>query len=132
MKGGGHILNSMIIERDFSIEEFIKKLNDPRIGAIVSYLGLVKDKDNKIKGMKVDVSNETAEEIEDLKKEALEDFDIEKVEIVLRKGLLKIGDNILIILIGAKHRKDAFRACEYLIDKLKMSKTIKMREIKAG
>ncbi len=125
-------MSSIIIETDFSIEEFIKKLNDPRIGAIVSYLGLVKDKDNKIKGMRVDVSDETAEEIEDLKKEALEDFDIEKVEIIIHRGLLKIGDNILIVLIGAKHRKDAFRACEYLIDKLKMSKTIRMREIRIG
>ena len=125
-------MSSIIIETDFSIEEFIKKLNDPRIGAIVSYLGLVKDKDNKIKGMRVDVSDETAEEIEDLKTEALEDFDIEKVEIIIHRGLLKIGDNILIVLIGAKHRKDAFRACEYLIDKLKMSKTIRMREIRIG
>jgi molybdopterin synthase catalytic subunit len=32
---------------------------------------------------------------------------------------LKVGDNIVLIVVGAKHRKEAFLACEYLIDSLK-------------
>jgi molybdopterin synthase catalytic subunit len=31
--------------------------------------------------------------------------------------------------VGARHRKEAFRACEYLIDALKMVKEIKREEI---
>jgi molybdopterin synthase catalytic subunit len=54
-----------------------------------------------------------------LEREAREKFNIEAVEIVHRAGSLRVGENIVVILVGAKHRKEAFRACEYLIDELK-------------
>jgi molybdopterin synthase catalytic subunit len=119
----------MITQEDFSIDEFVRKMKKPEIGAIVSYLGMVRDEDSEIKGMEIRVSKGKAEEeVENLKRNALEKFGIEEVEIIHRKGSLKVGDNITLILVGAKHRKEAFRACEYLIDALKMIKAIRRRE----
>lgn len=120
----------MITEEDFSIDELVGMTRCSQIGAIVSYLGIVRDRNNKIKGMKIGVSDSAGKEIESLKKDALEIFEIERVEIKLHKGLLEIGDNILVVLVGAAHRRDAFRACEYLIDKLKVCKGIKMEEVR--
>mgnify|MGYP000235733943 CR=1 FL=1 len=119
----------MITQEDFSIDELVRKMKKPEIGAIVSYLGMVRDEDSEIKGMEIRVSEGKAEEeVENLKRNALEKFGIEEVEIIHRKGSLKVGDNIAHILVGAKHRKEAFRACEYLIDALKMIKAIRRRE----
>jgi len=119
----------MITQEDFSIDELVRKMKKPEIGAIVSYLGMVRDEDSEIKGMEIRVSKGKAEEeVENLKRNALEKFGIEEVEIIHRKGSLKVGDNITLILVGAKHRKEAFRACEYLIDALKMIKAIRRRE----
>ena len=42
--------------------------------------------------------------------------ELEAVEIVHREGSLNVGENIVVILVGARHRKEAFQACEYLID----------------
>ena len=121
----------MITEEDFSIDELVRKMKKPEIGAIVSYLGMVRDEDSEIKGMEIRVSEgEAGEELENLKRNALDKFDIEAVEIVHREGSLKVGDNITLILVGAKHRKEAFRACEYLIDVLKMTKAIRRRELR--
>ncbi len=84
-----------------------------------------------IKGVEVEVYREMAEEeLKKLKRDALEKFDIEAVEIVHREGSLKVGENIVVILVGAKHRKDAFRACEYLIDELKKKVPIWKKDLK--
>ena len=121
----------LITEEDFSIDEFVRKMKKPEIGVIVSYLGMVRDEDSEIKGMEIRISEgEAGEELENLKRKALDKFDIEAVEIVHREGSLKVGDNITLILVGAKHRKEAFRACEYLIDALKMTKAIRRRELR--
>ena len=122
----------LITEEDVSIDELMKQMKTSEMGAIVSYLGMVRDEDSDIKGMEIRVSEgEAEEEVEDLKRNALEKFDIEDVEIIHRKGSLKVGDNIALILVGAEHRKEAFRACEYLIDELKMIKAMKRRELRS-
>lgn len=109
----------MITKEDFSIDELVEKLKKPEIGAIVTFLGVVRE-DSGIKGLNVEVYEEMGmEELDKLEHEAREKFEIEAVEIVHREGALKVGENIVAILVGAKHRKEAFRACEYLIDELK-------------
>ena len=119
----------MIMQDDFSIDELVMKMKKPEIGAIVTYLGMVRDEDGEIKGMEIQVSDDAEKEIGNLKRKALEKFGIEEVEIIHRKGSLKVGDNIALILVGAKHRKEAFRACEYIIDALKMIKAIRRRAV---
>jgi len=109
----------MIAKEDFSIDELVRKMKKPEMGAIVTFLGIVRA-DEGGKGMNVEVYEKMAvDELEKLEREAREKFEIEAVEIVHREGSLKVDENILVILVGAKHRKEAFRACEYLIDELK-------------
>ena len=121
----------MIAREDFSIDALVRKMKKPEIGAIVTFLGVVRG-EGGIKGLEVEVYREMAEEeLEKLEREALEKFDIEVVEIVHREGSLKVGENIVVILVGAKHRKDAFRACEYLINELKERVPIWKKELMA-
>lgn len=119
----------MIMQEDFSIDELVMKMKKPEICAIVTYHGMVRDEDGEIKGMEIEVSDDAENEIGNLKRKALDKFGIEEVEIIHRKGSLKGGDNIALILVGAKHRKEAFRACEYIIDALKMIKAIRRRAV---
>ncbi len=118
----------MITEQDFSLDELVRKLKKPKMGAIVTFLGIVRDEEG-LKGMEIEIKDKTRaeKELEQLKREALEKFDVEAVEIVHRKGSLEAGDNIVAILAGAKHRKEAFRACKYLIDVLRISETIRLK-----
>lgn len=121
----------MIAEQDFSIDALVRKMKKPELGlgCIVSFLGVVRA-DEGLKGMEIEIKDETKaeKELEFLKREALEKLDVKAVEIVHRKGSLEAGANIVAILVGAKHRKEAFRACEYLIDVLRISEAINMRE----
>jgi len=119
----------MITEQDFSLDELVRKMKKPEIGAIVTFLGVVRADGGEIKGMEIEIKDKTKaeKELERLKREALEKFDVESVEIVHRKGSLEAGDNIVAILVGAKHRKEAFKACEYLIDVLRISEAIRLK-----
>ncbi|NOZ77370.1 MAG: molybdenum cofactor biosynthesis protein MoaE, partial [Euryarchaeota archaeon] len=55
----------------------------------------------------------------ELRERALEDFDVIEVSIVHRTGEIMPGENIVLIVVGAEHRADAFDACRWLIDELK-------------
>ena len=121
----------MITDQNFSLDEFVRKLKKPEIGAIVTFLGVVRRADGEqVRGMNIEMSEKQAENVlEQLKREAVDKFDVEAVEIVHRKGLLDIGDSIVAILVGARHRKEAFRACEYIIDVLRISDAIRLQEL---
>nr|AAU84077.1 molybdopterin converting factor large subunit [uncultured archaeon GZfos36D8] len=118
----------MITEQDFFLDVLVRKMKNPEIGAIVTFLGVVRA-DETLKELEIEIKDEmkAEKELERLKREALEKFDVEAVEIVHRKGSLEAGDNIVAILVGAKHRKEAFRACEYLIDVLRISEAIRLK-----
>jgi molybdopterin synthase catalytic subunit len=122
----------MIAERDFSLDEFVRKLKKPEIGAIVTFLGVVRcaADGEQVSGMNIEMNEKKAEKVlEQLKREAIAKFDVEAVEIVHRKDLLAVGDSIVAILVGAGHRKEAFRACEYIIDLLRISDAIRLQEL---
>jgi len=110
----------MIVNEDFAIDNLVRELKRPEMGAIVMFLGMVRG-DEGVVGMRVEGDERAAaEKLEQVKQEALETFDVEAVEIAHRRaGSHLVGENILLILVGAKHRKSAFQACEYLIDAIK-------------
>ncbi len=111
----------MIVTDEFAIDELVRDLKRPEMGAIVMFLGMIRA-DDGVAGMRVEGDARNAEEkLERLQYEALEKFDIEAVNIVHRgTGSHPVGENMLLILVGAQHRKAAFEACEYLIDAIKV------------
>jgi molybdopterin synthase catalytic subunit len=109
---------------NFSIDTEIDRVRrrSTRIGGIATFLGTARDRS---KGR--DVSRITFEHYEgmaqkklrDIRERALTDFDIIEVLILHRYGPIDIGENIVLIVVGAEHRADAFQACRWCIDELK-------------
>jgi molybdopterin synthase catalytic subunit len=54
------------------------------------------------------------------------------VDIIHRTGRLKVGENILLIIVGAGHRHEAFEACEYVLERIKESVPIWKKETVKG
>ena len=54
---------------------------------------------------------------------------VSKVAIVHRTGVLQIGQASVVIAIASPHRADAFRACQYAIDRLKEIVPIWKKEV---
>jgi len=109
---------------DFSVDAEINLVRgrSKRIGGISIFLGTARDRS---KGR--DVVSITFEHYEgmaqkklrEIRERAMKDFDIIEVAILHRYGDIRIGDNIVLIVVGAEHRAEAFRACQWAIDELK-------------
>ncbi len=107
-----------ITEEDFKIGEMIGKAKHSDAGAVVTFLGIVRD--DGIVGMEIEAYTELAmQELGWIRDEAFDKFDLTSLDVIHRTGSLAVSDNILLIVCGAPHRKDAFAACEYVIDELK-------------
>jgi molybdopterin synthase catalytic subunit len=118
-----------ITKNDFSVEDVIGEIKKPDVGAIVSFLGTVRD--DNIKEMKIRIYQEMVKkELKKLENNARKRFDVTDIMIVHRYGRLHVGDNIVLIAASSSHRKDAFRACEYLINELKRVAPIWKEEIR--
>ncbi|TKB54388.1 MAG: hypothetical protein E8D50_04310 [Nitrospira sp.] len=109
---------------DFSVDAEIDRVRSKskRIGGIATFLGIARDRS---KGREVDsITFEHYEgmaqtKLREIRERALKDFDIIEVAILHRYGEIGIGDNIVLIVVGAEHRAEAFRACEWAIAELK-------------
>ena len=123
---------------DFSVDEEINRVRSrsTHIGGIATFLGTVRDRS---KGR--DVSLLTFEHYEgmaqkklrEIRERALHDFDVIEVLVLHRYGAINIGENVVLIVVGAEHRADAFKACEWCIDELKQITPIwKLEETPEG
>lgn len=99
---------------------------DGRIGAVVSFLGLVRDT-VEIDGKPAALTTMTLEhypkmterQLQDLEQEARRRWELTAVLIIHRYGDLRPGEPIVLVATASAHRQAAFDACNFLIDWLK-------------
>jgi len=109
---------------DFSVDEEIArvKASSGDIGGIVVFLGIGRgtSRGRSIKKLDFEHYPGMAEKrLNEIREQSLKDFDIKEVNIVHRISEIGIGENIVLIVVGAAHRADAFKACKWCIDELK-------------
>lgn len=122
---------------DFSVEEETNRIKErsKRIGGIVTFLGTARDfsRGKEINRIDFEYYPGMAEKkLNEIRERALADFDLIEVSIVHRVGRIGVGENIVLIVVAAQHRKDAFKACEWCIDELKRITPIWKREETPG
>ncbi|HPJ30374.1 MAG TPA: molybdenum cofactor biosynthesis protein MoaE [Methanothrix sp.] len=119
-----------ITEQEFSIQEVVARARRKEAGAVVSFLGTVRD--DGILGMEVEAYRDVAMgELEKIRDEAMEKFGLSSVEVIHRVGPLSLGDDIVLIVCSAAHRQAAFRGCEYILEAVKARVPIWKKEIRA-
>ena len=101
-------------------------------GAVVSFLGITRGLDNgkEIYRLEFDAwQNKLGQVLHSLAGEAIERFSVKKIAMSHRTGCVEAGENIVSIHVASAHRKEAFRACEWLIDELKVQAPIWKKEV---
>jgi len=111
-------------EADFDLGAEVAALRaaDARIGALASFLGLVRDLNDG-----ASVSEMTLEHYPGMTEKALEEivadakgrWEIYDVLVIHRVGPLKPCDQIVLVAVTSAHRGEAFAACEFIMDYLK-------------
>ena len=118
-----------VTKDDFDINAVIDRVRRPDMGALVTFLGTVRD-DGGIEVMELEAYEEVAEkELATIRDEAFAKYPVTAVEVIHRIGRLRVGEKILLIVVGAGHRKEAFDACEYILERIKESVPIWKKEI---
>ena len=119
-----------IAEKEISLERMIERVRRNEAGAVVSFLGTVRDDD--IEGMEVEAFRDPAlSEMEAIRQEAIGRFSLTAAEVAHRTGSLAVGESIVAIVCSAAHREEAFSGCRYILEELKSRAPLWKKEISA-
>lgn len=121
----------------FDVEKIISNLrkNKPSIGAVVSFIGYVREynediKTKKLKQMYLEHYPGMSEKaLMKIELNAKSRWGLEDVFIVHRIGKLLPSEPIVAVVVASQHRKNAFEACEFIIDFLKTDAPFWKKEI---
>jgi len=118
-----------IQKRDFSVERVMAGMIDPKAGAVVSFIGTVRD-ERGLRAIDYEAYDEMArEKLDELRQRAVKRFKLTRAVVIHREGRLKVGEKVVIVACSAPHRKEAFKACEWLIAEVKKVVPIWKREV---
>jgi len=93
---------------------------DPKIGAVVTFSGVVRDDTGTLKFLEIEhYPAMTLQQIEKIEAQAVARWNLCASLIIHRYGRLKPGDTIMMVATAAAHRADAFAAAQFLMDYLK-------------
>ncbi|HSF47384.1 MAG TPA: molybdopterin synthase catalytic subunit MoaE [Burkholderiales bacterium] len=108
----------------FDVGREIERLHqdNPKIGAIASFIGLVRDvnEGDPIRSLTLEhYPGMTETSLNEIVKQAKERWNLIDVVVIHRIGALQPTDQIVLVAVASAHRGEAFAACEFLIDYLK-------------
>lgn len=95
---------------------------NPRVGGVVTFVGLMRDlnEGDQVRAMRLEhYPGMTEKALRAIVDEARGRWDLEAVRVVHRVGELLPEDPIVLVAVASRHRGEAFRACEFIIDYLK-------------
>jgi molybdopterin synthase catalytic subunit len=107
---------------DLAFELATLRAGDPRVGAVCSFLGTVRDRNDGCSVRMLELEHYpgmTERAIEAMIDEAHRRFDIYACRVVHRIGPLQPLEQIVLVAVTSAHRGECFQACEFLMDYLK-------------
>lgn len=111
------------------------RADNPKIGAVVSFIGLMRDMNE---GDKVDrlflehYPGMTEKALLKIVEEASRRWDLQGCRVVHRVGEMLPTDPIVVVVVASSHRKEAFLGCEFVIDYLKTQAPFWKKELTEG
>jgi len=111
--------------------ELRDQLTDPRAGAYAAFEGWIRNENEGHDVLRLEYESYeplAVKEGERVLREAAEKHPILKAECVHRIGMLEIGECAVWVGVVAPHRDEAFAACRYIIDQVKLRLPIWKKE----
>lgn len=96
--------------------------NNPADGAVVTFVGLVRDynQGNQVSGLTLEhYPGMTEKALTKIVEEAKQKWPLGRVKVIHRVGPLGLSDQIVFVGVSSKHREAAFEACQFIMDYLK-------------
>ncbi len=127
-------LSVSIQTEDFDVSHELAQLraNDARVGAVCSFVGTVRERNegSDVSSMELEhYPGMTDKSITAMMEEASKRFDIHGARVIHRIGLLQPQDQIVLVAVTSAHRGMSFQACEFLMDYLKTQAPFWKKEV---
>ncbi len=113
----------------------VESVADPRAGAVCTFAGVVRDnsKGKRVLYLEYEAYPEMAlKQMRQIADEMQSHWHILHVSMVHRTGRLQVGEASVFIAVSSPHRAEAFEACRYAIDRLKMIVPVWKKEVWEG
>jgi molybdopterin synthase catalytic subunit len=109
---------------DFDVSQELASLRagDKRVGAVCSFVGTVRDRNEGSQVATLELEHYpgmTEKSIAHMMAQAQKRFDIHAALVIHRVGLMQPLDQIVMVAVTSAHRGQSFQACEFLMDYLK-------------
>ena len=121
---------------DFNLDDINRQMLGSRsdVGAIASFIGLVRDLPGEgLNTMTLEhYPGMTEKSLTAIVEKAQQRWDIIDCAIVHRVGELQPSDQIVLVSVLSAHRREAFSACEFIMDYLKTEAPFWKKESDAG
>ena len=112
-------------------EAVTAKVRKDSNGAVVTFLGTTRDftSGRRVLRLEYEAYRPMADKkLDEIAAEIRERWPVENVAIAHRLGPLEIGETSLVVAVAAPHRKEAFAACQYAVDRIKQMVPIWKKE----
>ena len=109
---------------DFDLSAEVARLRaaNPKVGAIVTFLGTVRDLNDGASVAEMELEHYpgmTEQSISAIIEQAKKRWPVSGALVIHRIGPLKPMEQIVLVAVTGAHRGEAFAACEFIIDYLK-------------
>ncbi len=121
-----------ITSEDIELGDVIRAVEAGDAGAIVHFLGVVR---NNTEGREVSYLEYEAyppmaeKKMAEIAQEIQEKWGLDRVAMIHRVGRLEVGEVSVAVAVASPHRKEAFEACHYAMNRLKQIVPIWKREV---
>jgi molybdopterin synthase catalytic subunit len=107
---------------DLSAEVAALRRSDARVGAVCSFVGTVRDRNDGADVAQLELEHYpgmTEKSIQAIIEQAMTRFGLYAVRVIHRVGPLQPLDQIVLVAVTGAHRGEAFAGCELIMDYLK-------------
>lgn len=120
-----------LTDHPIDVQRVIDEASSDEAGAVAVFIGTVRNMTDRKRVVKLDFEayeKMALLELEKIADQAKGKWPIQKIAVSHRTGELQISDIAVVIAISSPHRKEAFTACQFVIDTLKKTVPIWKKE----
>jgi molybdopterin synthase catalytic subunit len=126
------MIDCQILTTDLDLNACLTFVRKEEAGAEVFFIGTVRNKTQNKAVLRLEFESYipmALKEMEKIASEAIARFQVLRVSIHHRVGILNVGEVPVIIAVSSAHRGAAFAACQFCIDTLKETVPIWKKEL---
>lgn len=115
------------------VAALLSEVEDDASGGVVLFLGRVRNHSagQKVTGLAYEAFEEMASaQLQKIENEARATWPLRAISIHHRLGDMRVGDISVAVVVASAHRTDAFAACKFVIDTLKVKVPIWKKEFR--